>query len=101
MTTIVSDARQQELLQKSTLPTPQADDVLLGDEEAALATGESRDAAIWISDDQTDTEDEDDEDDQDLNDPQSCTTATTSAADHLAKFLDTVILYGVGIDNLM
>jgi hypothetical protein len=78
----IYDAGQQKFRQSLTSPASPAVAVSLGDEEALSATGESKDSAIWISDDDTDTEDEDGDEGQDL-DSQSCITATTtSIADH-------------------
>ncbi|KAH7142259.1 hypothetical protein DER46DRAFT_630897 [Fusarium sp. MPI-SDFR-AT-0072] len=70
MTSTNSDAGEQKLRQSFTASASQAVDV-------------SPHAAIWISDDETDTEDEDDDEGQDFDDSQSCTTPTISIADHL------------------
>ncbi|RYP33465.1 hypothetical protein DL767_004743 [Monosporascus sp. MG133] len=64
-------------------PASQAVNVSPSDEDALSASGESRRAAIWISDDKADTEDEDDNEGQDFDHSQSCTTPMTSIADHL------------------
>ncbi|KAH7110977.1 hypothetical protein B0J13DRAFT_591074 [Dactylonectria estremocensis] len=100
MTSTTSDAGQQKLRQSFTPPASQAVDISPSDEEALSASGESKHAAIWISDDETDTEDEGDDEGQDFDDSQSCTTPTTSIADHLGKFFNTVVLSGVGPDSL-
>ncbi|KAH7129685.1 hypothetical protein B0J13DRAFT_452591 [Dactylonectria estremocensis] len=100
MTSTTSDAGQQKLRQSFTPPASQAVAVSLCDEEALSATGESRDTAIWIFDDETDAEDEDDDEGQNFDDSRSCTTPTTSIADHLGKFFNTVVLSGVGPDSL-
>ncbi|KAF4451436.1 hypothetical protein F53441_5604 [Fusarium austroafricanum] len=83
MASTTSNAEQEKLRQSFTLPASQAVAVSLCDEEALSATGESRGTAIWISDDETDTEDEDDDEGRNFGDSQSCTTPTTSIADHL------------------
>jgi hypothetical protein len=86
MTLTISDAGQQKLRQDLTPPASPAVAVSLCDKEALSATGESRDSAIWISDDDTDTEDGDDDEGQDFDDSQSYTTpTTTSIADHSGK----------------
>ncbi|KAM6516696.1 hypothetical protein FALCPG4_014870 [Fusarium falciforme] len=83
MTSTASDAGQQELLRSFVLPAPQADAASLCGEQALSTTGESRDTAICIPDDETDTEDEGDDVGQDFDHSRSCTTPTTSIADHL------------------
>ncbi|CAI6099002.1 unnamed protein product [Clonostachys chloroleuca] len=82
MTSTTSDAGQHKSRQSLTPPGSQAAAVSLCDEEALSALGESKDTAIWISSDDSDTEDEDEEG-QVFDDSQSCTTPTTSIADHL------------------
>ncbi|PNY27502.1 Uncharacterized protein TCAP_02568 [Tolypocladium capitatum] len=88
MTSTVSDAGQQELLRSLALPASQADATSLCDEEVLSATGESRDTAICISNDETDIEDKGDDKGQDFDDSQSCTTPTTSIADHFGPLAD-------------
>ncbi|KAH7153749.1 hypothetical protein DER46DRAFT_510325 [Fusarium sp. MPI-SDFR-AT-0072] len=85
MISTTSDAGQHTLLQSFTPPASRAVAVSLSDKEAVLsADGKSKGDAIWISsDDDSDTEDEGDDEGQDLDDSQSCTTPTTSIADHL------------------
>ncbi|KAH7201457.1 hypothetical protein DER44DRAFT_784261, partial [Fusarium oxysporum] len=89
MISTTSDAGQQTLLQSFTPPASLAVAISLSDKEAVLsADGKSKGDAIWISsDDDSDTEGEGDDEGQDLDDSQSCTTPTTSIADHLGKFL--------------
>ncbi|PNP57341.1 hypothetical protein FNYG_15214 [Fusarium nygamai] len=84
MISTTSDARQQTLLQSFTPPASRAVAVSLSDNEAVLsADGKSKGDAIWISsDDDSDTEVEGDDEGQDLDHSQSCTTPTTSIADH-------------------
>ncbi|PNP78604.1 hypothetical protein FNYG_07950 [Fusarium nygamai] len=82
MTSTTSDAGQHKSRQSLTPPGSQAAAVSLCDEEALSAPGESKDTAIWIFSDDSDTEDEDEEG-QVFDDLQSCTTPTTSIADHL------------------
>ncbi|KAH7125032.1 hypothetical protein B0J13DRAFT_647188 [Dactylonectria estremocensis] len=74
---------RQKLRQSFTPPASQAVDISPSDKEAPSASRESRHAAIWISDNETDTEDEDDDEGQDFDNSQSYTTPTTSIADHL------------------
>ncbi|KAI3581762.1 hypothetical protein IWW34DRAFT_787330 [Fusarium oxysporum f. sp. albedinis] len=83
MTSTTSDAGQRKLRQSFTPPASQTVDVSPSDEVVLSASGESRHAAIWISDDETDTEDEGDDEGQNFDNSQSCTTPTTSIADHL------------------
>ncbi|PCD23151.1 hypothetical protein AU210_014674 [Fusarium oxysporum f. sp. radicis-cucumerinum] len=100
-----SDAGQQTLLQSFASPASRAVAVSLSDKEAVLsADGKSKDDAIWIaSDEDSDTEDEGDDEGQDLDDSQSCTTPTTSIADHLdstgAKHSPTESEASIGIDT--
>ncbi|KAG5758699.1 hypothetical protein H9Q72_013171 [Fusarium xylarioides] len=84
MISTTSDARQQTLLQSFTPPASRAVAASLSDNEAVLsADGKSKGDAIWISsDDDSDTEVEGDDEGQDLDHSQSCTTPTTSIADH-------------------
>ncbi|GKU07359.1 hypothetical protein FLAG1_09721 [Fusarium langsethiae] len=67
MISTTSDSGHQTPLQSFTPPASRA---VAGD-------------AIWISSDDFDTEDEGDDEGQDLDDSQSCTTLTTSIAEHL------------------
>ncbi|RKK80363.1 hypothetical protein BFJ71_g15945 [Fusarium oxysporum] len=85
MISATSDAGQHTLPQSFTPPASQAVAVSLSDQEAVLsADGKFKGDAIWISsDDDSDTEDEGDDEGQDLDRSQSCTTPTTSIADHL------------------
>ncbi|EGU89167.1 hypothetical protein FOPG_18546 [Fusarium oxysporum f. sp. conglutinans race 2 54008] len=96
MISATPDAGQHTLLQSFTQPASRAVAVSLSDKEAVLsADGKSKGDAIWISsDDDSDTEDEGDDEGQDLDHSQSCTTPTTSIADHLGKFFNTIILPG-------
>ncbi|KAF5700099.1 hypothetical protein FMUND_14469 [Fusarium mundagurra] len=84
MISTTSDAGQHTLLQSFTPPASRAVAVSLSDKEAVLSVdGKSKGDAIWISSDEdSDTEDEGDDEGQDLDDSQSCTTPTTSIADH-------------------
>ncbi|CZR35900.1 uncharacterized protein FPRO_03840 [Fusarium proliferatum ET1] len=81
MISTTSDSGQQSF----TPPASRAVAVSLSDKEADLsADGKSKGDAIWISsDDDSDTEDEGDDEGRDLDHSQSCTTSTTSIADHL------------------
>ncbi|KAK2687240.1 hypothetical protein QWA68_014245 [Fusarium oxysporum] len=90
MISTTSDARQQTLLQSFTPPSSRAVAVSLSDNEAVLsADGKSKGDAIWISsDDDSDTEVEGDDEGQDLDHSQSCTTPTTSIADHFDAGFD-------------
>ncbi|KAF9772508.1 hypothetical protein IL306_009782 [Fusarium sp. DS 682] len=99
MTSTTSDAGQHKSRQSLTPPGSQAAAVSLCDEEALSAPGEPKDTAIWIFSDNSDTEDEDEEG-QVFDDSQSCTTPTTSIADHFSKFFNTVFLSSVGPDSL-
>jgi hypothetical protein len=92
MISTTSDAGQHTLLQSFTPPASRAVAVSLSDKEAVLsADGKSKGDAIWISsDDDSDTEDEGDDKGRDLDHSQSCTTPTTSIADHLARVPNTV-----------
>ncbi|EXL40443.1 hypothetical protein FOCG_17065 [Fusarium oxysporum f. sp. radicis-lycopersici 26381] len=85
MISTTPDAGHQTLLQSFTPPASRAVAVSLSDKGAVLsADGKSKGDAIWISsDDDSDTEDEGDDEGQDLDHSQSCTTPTTSIADHL------------------
>ncbi|KAF4435931.1 hypothetical protein FACUT_6819 [Fusarium acutatum] len=80
MISTTSDGGQQSF----TPPASRAVAVPLSDKEAVLsADAKSKGDVIWISsDDDSDTEDEGDDEGQDLDDSQSCTTPTTSIADH-------------------
>ena len=88
MTSTASDAAQQKFWQILTLPASRAAAVSIFDEEALPTIGESRGTAIWISDDDAETEDDDDDDEgQDFDDSQLCIIRTTaSIADHWGKF---------------
>lgn len=85
MISTTSDGGKQTLRQSFTPPVSRAVAVSLSDKEAVLsADGKSKGDVVWISsDDDSDTEDEGDDEGQDLDHSQSCTTPTTSIADHL------------------
>ncbi|KAG7432006.1 hypothetical protein Forpi1262_v007062 [Fusarium oxysporum f. sp. raphani] len=85
MISTTSDAGQHTLLQSFTPPASRAVALSLSGKEAVLsADGKSKGNAIWISsDDDSHTEDEGDDEGRDLDRSQSCTTPTTSIADHL------------------
>ncbi|PCD20272.1 hypothetical protein AU210_016684 [Fusarium oxysporum f. sp. radicis-cucumerinum] len=105
MISTTSGAEQQTLLQSFTPPDSRAVAVSLSNKEAVLsADGKSKGDAIWISsDDDSDTEDEGDDKGQDLVDSQSCTTPTTSIADHLdstsTKHSPTESEAAIGVDT--
>ncbi|KAF5696960.1 hypothetical protein FGLOB1_13130 [Fusarium globosum] len=102
MISTTSDAGQHTLLQSFTPPASRAVAVSLSDKEAVLSVdGKSKGDAIWISSDEdSDTEDEGDDEGQDLDGSQSCTTPTTSIADHSGTFFNTIILSGVSPNSL-
>jgi len=89
-------------LQSFMFPPSREVGVSLNGKEAVLPTdGKSKGDAFRISsDDDSDTEDEDDAEGQDIDDLQSCTTSTTSIADHFGNFFTTISLSRVSTDSL-